>query len=280
MRTPSIVLVTMALLVAAVSAAPAAAAKPDTVPGQPVQLSLGDSWAFGFGATAPAENGYVPQLHRELQERYDCLPAIAEEARDHCKQLQLVNLAVGGATTPTLIQRQLPDATELLESRNADANPRDDVEVVTLHIGGNDVTNPIIAACIGGLSAQCLQTIQAEFAAYRSDLDQALSALRAAAGDEARIVIGTYDNPIATCFLGGVPGAVQLADLVLEGGPPVPQGLHDIMRDVVGDHGVEVADAFGDLGPEDWVGGQDCLHPDDSGYEKVTEAFLEVLLAP
>jgi hypothetical protein len=29
-----------------------------------------------------------------------------------------------------------------------------------------------------------------------------------------------------------------------------------------------------------WVGGQDCLHPDDSGYEKVTEAFLEVLPAP
>ena len=34
---------------------------------------------------------------------------------------------------------------------------------------------------------------------------------------------------------------------------------------------------FGDLGPQDWVGGNDCLHPDDSGYDKVTAAFVEVL---
>ena len=43
------------------------------------------------------------------------------------------------------------------------------------------------------------------------------------------------------------------------------------------DYGVEVAEVFGDLGPQDWVGGNDCLHPDDSGYEKVAAAFVEVL---
>jgi hypothetical protein len=55
---------------------------------------------------------------------------------------------VGGATTVSLIADQLPEATELLRSRNADRNPRNDVEVVTLHIGGNDVTGPIIDACV------------------------------------------------------------------------------------------------------------------------------------
>jgi hypothetical protein len=30
-------------------------------------------------------------------------------------------------------------------------------------------------------------------------------------------------------------------------------------------------------GLRDWVGGQDCLHPVDSGYDKVTSAFLESL---
>ena len=71
---------------------------------------------------------------------------------------------------------------------------------------------------------------------------------------------------------------MQLAALVLEGRPAlVPEGLHDIMRDVAADYGVEVAEVFGDLGPQDWVGGNDCLHPDDSGYEKVAAAFAEVL---
>ena len=91
-------------------------------------------------------------------------------------------------------------------------------------------------------------------------------------------MLGTYDNPIATCALGGVPGAVQLADMVLEGAPPaVPQGLHDVMRDVAAQFDVEIADSFHKLGAQDWVGGQDCLHPDDSGYDKVAQAFVDVL---
>ncbi len=259
-----------ALLTMAVAAAPASAASP-------VQLSLGDSWGFGFGAAVPSEGGYVPRLHTALQADFDCSPSDNAKPDQACGKLELINLSVGGATTPTLIANQLPAAVELLEARNGNNNPRDNVEVVTLHIGGNDVTNPIVAACLGGLSATCQQVIASEFAAYRADLDTALSALREAAGPDTRIVIGTYDNPFAQCFLGGVPGAVQLAALVLEGGPGLPVGLHDIMRDVAGDYGVEVAEVFGDLAPQDWVGGNDCLHPDDSGYEKVAAAFVEVL---
>jgi hypothetical protein len=50
------------------------------------------------------------------------------------------------------------------------------------------------------------------------------------------IVLGTYDNPIATCTLGGVPGAVQLGALTLEGGGPIAAGLHDVMRQVAAEH--------------------------------------------
>jgi lysophospholipase L1-like esterase len=270
-------LLSVCLLLGTAAATPAAAARPDTKPVAPFQVSLGDSWAFGFGATVPGEGGYVPQLHEALKEDFDCSGAGPERARAGCKHLRLRNLAIGGATTPSMIQRQFPQAIPLLEARNGNRNPRDDVELVTLHIGGNDVTGPIIASCVGGPTPACLQVIEAEFAAYRSDLDGALSALRDAAGDDASIVIGTYDNPIATCNLAGVPGAVQLADVVLEGGSGVPQGLHDIMRVVAARYDVQVADVFGDLGPQDWVGGADCLHPDDSGYDEVTDAFLEVL---
>jgi lysophospholipase L1-like esterase len=265
------------LLFGTVSAPAVAADDHPTTPVAPVELSLGDSWAFGFGATPRTTEGYVPQLYEVVKERYNCSGAGVDQSRAGCPGLQLLNLAVGGATTPSMISGQFPQAIPLLEGRNGNLNPRDDVELVTLHIGGNDVTNPIIAACIGGLSATCLQTIQAEFAAYRTDLDTALSTLREAAGPDTPIVIGTYDNPIATCFLGAVPGAVQLGALVLEGGPGVPLGLDDIMREIAARYDVKVAEVFGDLAPDDWLGGTDCLHPDNSGYDKVTQAFVEVL---
>jgi lysophospholipase L1-like esterase len=277
------ILVTSTLLLVAVLATTSAAlaAKPNkTVPGLPVQLSLGDSWAFGFGADVPSQGGYVPRLHEALTERYNCSPARSKKPRRGCKHLQLVNLAVGGATTPTLIEGKLPQAISILESRNHDRNRRNDVELVTLHIGGNDVYGPIVAACAGGLpdvSPTCLQTIQSELAAFRVDLNTALSILREAAGPNTTVVIGTYDNSIQTCQLGAIPGASQLAAFVLEGGGPVPQGLHDIIRDVAADYRIQVADVYGDLGLQDWVGGRDCLHPDDSGYAKVAEAFLAAL---
>jgi lysophospholipase L1-like esterase len=274
-----ILLVTAVSLVLAallVTASPAAAK--DHPAKRPLQLGLGDSWAFGFGAAVPSEGGYVPQLNEAIRDRGKCPPTVGStKPRGGCRHLGLLNLAVGGATTPSMVAGQFPLALPLLEERNGNRKKRDDVRLTTLHIGGNDVTNPIIAACLGGPTPACLATIQAEFAAYESDLDPALATLREAAGRRAPIMIGTYDNPIATCFLAGVPGAVQLGALVLEGGPGVPRGLHDIMREVAARYDIQVAEVFGDLAPEDWVGGADCLHPDDSGYDKVTDAFLEAL---
>ena len=49
------------------------------------------------------------------------------------------------------------------------------------------------------------------------------------------------------------------------------------MREVAAHFDVEIADSFHKLAPQDWVGGQDCLHPDDSGYDKVAQAFADVL---
>jgi lysophospholipase L1-like esterase len=282
------------LLFGAFTASPAAADNPPTTSGAPLYLALGDSWAFGFGATVPSEGGYVPQLHQALQQGpYDCLPTAEEQAADRCKQLQLLNIAEGGETTPSMIEEQLfPVAIPLLEARNGNLNPRDDVELITLHTGGNDVFGPIIAACSIGFPIPCLPAVQSELTAYEEDLGDALGLLRDddAAGDDTRIVIGTYDNPFrfTPCiFVSGISGAAALADIVLEGAPAlgVPLGLHGIMRDVGEDHGVEVAEVYGDLNsPGDWFSSQqppesrtDCLHPTDSGYDKVTDAFEEAL---
>lgn len=290
-RTLSVVAL---LLLGAFTASPAAADPPTPTPGLPLQLALGDSWAFGFGgnpdtaATDPYEDGYVPKLYETLKEDLNCLPTDTEEAADGCKHLQLLNIAEGGETTPSMIDEQFPVAIPLLKARNLNRNPADDVEVTTVHIGGNDVFGPILNACVFGIG-DCQQTIVSELRDYRNDLggvkedvvDGALPVLRQAAGDET-IVIGTYDNPFrdqsqTTCGLARIPSVIALGNLVLEGDPGNQgfQGLHDIMRSVAADNGIEVAEVFGDLTqPADWF---DCLHPTDSGYAKVTDAFEEVL---
>ena len=68
-----------------------------------------------------------------------------------------------------------------------------------------------------------------------------------------------------------------LADVVLEGGPGVAVGLNDLIRSIAAAHGVLVAETYGQLGPGELVGGDDCLHTNDAGYQRITEAFAAAL---
>jgi lysophospholipase L1-like esterase len=276
------VLVTVALASAGL-VAPASATE-STVPGLPVYLALGDSWAYGQGAADPASGGYVGQLDEGLHQELDCLPARSGNAADGCKHLQLVNLArpatatLPGVTAPAVAAEQLPVAIPMLQSRNHDHNPRNNVEVVTLHVGGNDVFGPIQAACIGGFTPECVGTFVTVMAQYEADLDGIVSQLRSAAGDDTPIVLGTYDNPVPYCFLAEIPGAIQLGAVLLEGTPDGSlDGVHDVVRRVAARYDADVAEVFGQLGAGDFVGVADCLHPSDAGHDKVTDAFLAVI---
>ncbi|MBI1885493.1 MAG: hypothetical protein HYS09_04155 [Chloroflexi bacterium] len=77
----------LGLFAAFLSAPGASALRP------PVYLALGDSLAFGIGATIPAEGGYVALVHDKLR-RSD---------RYIDRGLDLVNLAVPGATSGDLL---------------------------------------------------------------------------------------------------------------------------------------------------------------------------------
>jgi lysophospholipase L1-like esterase len=267
----------MVLGVLAVSSFAPAALAEEEVPGLPVDLALGDSWAVGVGAADPATGGYVGRSHAAFQDTLDCLPAASEEAADGCKHLQLVKLGVGGSTTTGVVANQLPTSVELLAARNDDDNPANDVEVVTLTVGGNDVFRPVLEACLGGLTENCLQVIHQILAAVEVNYAVILGGLQEAAGADTPIVVTTYDNPIPTCNLAGIPGASALGALVLEGGVPgvLEAGLNDIIREVAGNNGAEAADVYGLLAPDDWVGGRDCLHPDDSGYAKIAQVVVQ-----
>ncbi len=267
------VLLTLAL---ALTAAPAVAAEADghgRARGAPVYLALGDSVAAGVGAPIPPL-GYVGRLSWLLRRDLDCSPRANWWAQRGCRQLRLTNLAVSGATTTTLIRDQLPAAEALLVARNSDRNPRNDVKVVTLTIGGNDLFGPVVSACILEL-APCAPTVAGVFTSYAANLAQVLARLRAAGGSDVVIVTTAYYNPLPACFLAPYAG---LGDAVLEGGTAprlgtLPYGFNDVTRQVSAQYGALVADAFGRLGVDDLVGGLDCLHPDRSGHRALARIF-------
>ena len=255
----------LALALAGTSSAQAAAGPPEPA----VQLALGDSVAAGVGASSP-EHGYVEVLNDLLTATRPCGSGQALGCR-----LDLVNLAVPGATTTTLIADQLPAAVGLIAARRATPTPVDDVRLVTIDIGGNDVFTPIITACAPDpASAGCAATIAARLQLVATNYDRILSALRTAAGPDTPIAVMAYYNPLAACRLAPLSG---LADLVLEGGGPVPAGLNDIIRATAAAYGATVAETAPLITTEDLVGGADCLHPDDSGHQDIADAFVAVL---
>lgn len=289
-------LLTGAVLLLTASATASASGPHDrgAVPGLPVYLALGDSVAAGVQSAPPTgdrkstlarwkASGYAAQLAEVLEQELDCLPAASERAVDGCRQLQYVNEARLGETTTSLLDEQLAVVTAVLRQRNADRNPRNDVEVISLTIGGNDVFTPVVEACVRAgtpSSTTCALTVTEVLTEFAGNYTRILAELRAAAGPETTILTMTYYNPLGACHLSG---AAPLADVVLEGTPAsgFPDvGLNDLIRTVSAQYGAVVADAYGQLEvQEDFVGGQDCLHPDASGHDELADVFASAFRA-
>lgn len=268
MRTQKSFATLLTVIAVVVTSAIPALAEKETNPGRPVMVGLGDSWTYGQGAADPATGGYFGLAADALREDLDCLPAVAEQAADGCKQLTERNIArpaqdgVPGVTTDAVIDEQLPVIMPMIAERNGDSNPHNDVEVIYLSAGGNDVSGPVIEACLFGTEEQCAATITERLTHVASNMHEILGQLRAGAGSETKIVLVTYDSPIPYCYLAPFPGAADLGSFLLF-------QLDQTYRAVAAAYGVEVATTLGQLGADDWVGGQDCLHPNDSGHAKV-----------
>jgi lysophospholipase L1-like esterase len=93
---------------------------------RPVYPALGDWLAAGTGASRADASGCIALLHRFLRSEVD-------------SRFELRNIAKGGATSTTLIDGgQATSALDILR-RNADAEPDNDVKVITIDIGGDDL---------------------------------------------------------------------------------------------------------------------------------------------
>ena len=278
MTRPGLALVP-ALLLALLPAVPAAAA--DRVHGDPVLLALGDSVPAGVGAV-PKVSGY-PELTRSLLA--GSYNTAAGKATPNAEaSLELINLGDPTGVTSETFAGQVTEALEIIAERQADRDPKNDVEVITLTIGGNDVFGPAVAACVLDPTPDgCQSAVELALEQVSTNATAALAALTEAAGKHTEVVVTTYYDPIGSCVLTRInPAAPAIADVVLEGGAlpgllTLEDGLNDVLREAAQATGAQVADLYGEVVAGQFVGGLDCLHPNQSGHVAIAGVVAETL---
>ena len=226
-------------------------------------LALGDSLSEGVGASDPNGTGFVPLVHDSLD------------------GFELMNLGHSGDTSTDLIEHgHLDRAIDEIEGRNGDENAANDVRLVTLEIGGNDllriyfslVQTRVCPDVATALEKQvCVDALRSALDGFGPNLEAALDRLHEA--DAALpIVLLTLYNPF-----GHLPEG-KLGALSLEGRPdtPFPEGLNDIIRSVAeGRDSLSVVDLYPlfEGRSEDLIAG-DVIHPNDAGYEVMADAVI------
>jgi lysophospholipase L1-like esterase len=236
----------------------------------PLYIALGDSLAVGDGASDPSSTAYVPLFHEYLREALES------------PNLALMNLGDGGDTSAELIEHgHLTEAIHEIRARNFDESPDNDVDVVTLDIGGNDLLGLFQSLVMPGTcpdvetsmaNAECLNALQGALDGLSENFDQALDELEQA---DPGLLVLTADlyNPFSDSGL----SFEELAELALEGrdGSPFEEGLNDVVRSIAGEHGVAVADWYGSFqGNSAEFIAPDRIHANDAGYRAITDALI------
>jgi len=257
---------TAALLIAfSLACASAAGVKEDQAPSSsPAYLALGDSLAVGVGAADWPTGGYVPRLFDQLNAN-----------RQPDAEFELINVGRSGADTRSMIEDgQLAEAIAAIDARRETYSFDDDVEVITIGVGGNDAFG-LVAVCGGVVDEACLSRAQQSIRDVRKNLLFIVESLRAAAGPDVRIAVMTYYNPLIhdACPLHEFE---LIGDVVLEGEVAlgIAAGLNDEIRAAATAAGVPVAEV-GELAVSELTG--DCLHASDAGHARIAAAFADAL---
>ena len=231
-------------------------------------IALGDSLSVGIGASNPGESGFVSLVHQSLDEEYE-----------------LINLGHGGDTSLALIDHgHLDEAIATIEELNNDASDDNDVSLVTLEIGGNDLLGLFFSTVLTGIcpdvttalsKAECYEPLTATLAEFDANFETVLDRLLASAPALTVLVLTLYDP-----FSGLLPVQSEIAALSLEGvvDSRVPEGLNDIIREHAAERGipvVELYEPFQNRAAE--LMASDFIHPNDAGYRVMADAVLETL---
>jgi lysophospholipase L1-like esterase len=223
----------------------------------PVYIAIGDSIAFGVGATNPAAEGYVGLAHFEFTQ---------DEAYSD-PELELVNVSVPGATSADLLlpENQLDQALEEIERRGEGGGS---VALISVGIGANDLL------ALGRTGSPCLANTsstacQDALASMLSDLDsnlrETLLELRRAAPDARIYVVDVY-NPYS--------GTGDPLEIIASAGI---QQVNGVIKTASADPAadatlVPVYELFQGRGSQ-WIA-SDGLHPNDDGHRVLAEALM------
>ncbi len=239
----------------------------ESVPGSFTYIALGDSLSAGMGASDPGATGFVSLVQQSFAE-----------------DVELLNLGHSGDTSQELLDHgHLDEAIAEIEERNGDDDETNDVGLVTLEIGGNDLLRLYFSLVVAGTcpdletavaKAECLDPLASALEAYEPNLVTALERLREA-DPSLQIVLLTLYNPFS-----GFGGAGEIGDLALDGLPdtPFPDGLNDIVRRQAQQRELILVDVFplfeGRAG--ELIAG-DLIHPNDQGYQVMADAVIGAL---
>ncbi len=193
----------LALIAALALPATASAAKPK------LYVSLGDSYATGYQATGPGQGSATDKGFA------DFLPKAARK-RGH--RLKLRNFGCGGETTTSILTRReacrgpavgapsYDGRTQVAAATRFIRRNRGRVKLITVAIGGNDVT-----ACVS--AADPIACVNAAVGDIEEKVGRLARRLRAAAGPKARFVGLTYPDVVLGQWVTGQPADQELARL-------------------------------------------------------------------
>ncbi|HEX2916496.1 MAG TPA: GDSL-type esterase/lipase family protein [Chloroflexia bacterium] len=209
-------------------------------------LALGDSVAYGVGASPPEEAGYAGVFYNQY------LKKIKPQGFTY------KNLGIPGETTTSFLSRgksrsQLDNAlTEIDSAQKAGRR----VSPITLTIGANDVIGA------RGLSDDGKAAALEQF---QSNLKQILEQLTEHTGGKSDIIVTTYYNPFA--------GNSSLADEATW-----MQRFNDTIRQTASDFKMKVADFYTPVAGKEqsltWIGNGD-IHPNKAGHALLAQAIWQ-----
>ncbi|HET9477589.1 MAG TPA: GDSL-type esterase/lipase family protein [Dehalococcoidia bacterium] len=230
--------------------------------GTPAYLAIGDSIAFGVGAPQPRTGGYVSLVHNALR--------TSDRYQD--SGLQLLNLAVPGATTADLLipGGQLDSALEAIRARQ-ESPAGDEVEIMSVNVGGNDLLQLATPAspCFETIGSDaCIEQFGDVLSSVQENLSEVLRQLREAAPDAGIYLLDLY-NP----YSGTGDTRETVADLAV-------QNLNGIIGANAANANLNVRltsvfQLFRGRGLQ-WIAA-DGIHPNENGHRVIGEVLLATI---
>jgi acyl-CoA thioesterase I len=196
---------------------------PDVLDADLVYMAVGASDALGIGAT-PITNGYVFRIEDAIEDAADT-------------NVQLVNVAVPGATTDTIT-----DAVQLALQTGVEP------DLVTIWVGANDLTAGI------------------EPAEFEQELHNLLQEFD---GSDATVAIADLPDLTALPRFRDDPSPNVTSERI--------DAFNQAIADEAGEHGAILVPLSDEVVEDQFVSDADGFHPNDAGHARIAELFLDAI---